>query len=334
MTDISTDKDPLLRVSGLKTIFTNETGVVKAVDGVDFDVYPGSTLGLLGESGCGKSVTALSIMRLIQEPQGRIVSGTICFEGQDLLKLNKTEMRRIRGNKVSMIFQEPMTALNPVYTVGDQIAEVITLHQRISKKEAMAQALRTLELVRIPSPAIRLRDYPHQMSGGMRQRVMIAMALCCRPKLMIADEPSTALDVTVQAQVLDLMQQLKEELGTSVILITHDLGVIAENAQEVAVMYAGKIVEFTARETLFSNPLHPYTVGLMRSTPQQASTFRKGTRLPVIPGIVPRLDNLPPGCAFADRCEEVFKECRIHAPALVDVDDNHRVRCLKYDNPA
>lgn len=322
--------NPLLCVTGLKTYFTTETGFIKAVDGIDITIDAGSTLGLLGESGCGKSVTALSIMRLIQGPKGRIVAGEISFEGQDLLTLSKAAMRRVRGNKISMIFQEPMTALNPIYTVGDQIAEVITLHQRVSRRTAMKQALETLALVRIPSPAIRLKDYPHQMSGGMRQRVMIAMALCCRPKLMIADEPTTALDVTVQAQVLDLMQQLKEELGTSIILITHDLGVVAENADNVAVMYAGRIVEYASRKTLFSAPLHPYTRGLMRSTPQHASTYEKGKRLPVIPGIVPRLDNLPVGCAFADRCEDKWDYCHENQPELRTMENNHQVRCFKY----
>lgn len=322
--------EPILEVRNLKTVFLNDTGVVKAVDDVDFEVFPGSTLGLLGESGCGKSVTALSIMRLIQQPKGRIVSGEIKFEGMDLLRLSKSKMRRIRGNKISMIFQEPMTALNPVYRVGDQIAEAIMLHQKLSKTEAMKLARKTLDLVRIPSPDIRMKDYPHQMSGGMRQRIMIGMALCCRPRLMIADEPTTALDVTVQAQVMDLIQQLKDELGTSVILITHDLGVIAENAQQVAVMYAGRIVENAKRETLFNNPLHPYTKGLMLSTPQHRSTYQKGKRLPVIPGIVPRLDNLPEGCAFADRCPEVHAECRLHIPELITLDGNHKVRCINY----
>jgi len=319
----------LLRIKGLKTYFFTEVGTVKAVDGVDLAVKAGSTLGILGESGCGKSVTALSIMRLITGPLGRIVAGKIIYKGIDLLKLSKGEIRKIRGNQISMIFQEPMTALNPIYRVGDQIAEVISLHQKAPKKEAMERAIETLKLVKIPSPEIRIKDYPHQLSGGMRQRIMIAMALSCNPSLMIADEPTTALDVTIQAQVLDLMMQLKEEINTSIMLITHDLGVIAENAQEVAVMYAGKIVEYTSKKKLFENPLHPYTVGLMKSTPSLGGKRRKESRLPVIPGIVPNLYDLPEGCSFAERCPDAGALCRESRPELLTVEEGHLIRCFK-----
>jgi len=320
----------VLQIHGMKTYFFTDMGTVKAVDGLDLAVRTGSTLGIVGESGCGKTVTALSIMRLVPKPAGKIVAGKVIFDGTDLLKLTKSEMRKIRGNKISMIFQEPMTALNPVYRVGDQIAEVISLHQHVSKKEAMERAIEVLKLVKIPSPDIRIKDYPHQMSGGMRQRVMIAIAVSCDPSLVIADEPTTALDVTIQAQVLDLMKRLKEETNTASILITHDLGVIAENAQEVVVMYAGKAVEYAGVKRLFDNPLHPYTVGMMKCIPWLGAHRDKKSRLPVISGIVPNLYDLPKGCSFAERCREAQGACWHNQPELVSLEEGHLVRCLKY----
>ncbi len=320
----------VLQIHGMKTYFFTDMGTVKAVDGLDLAVRTGSTLGIVGESGCGKTVTALSIMRLVPKPAGKIVAGKVIFDGTDLLKLTKSEMRKIRGNKISMIFQEPMTALNPVYRVGDQIAEVISLHQHVSKKEAMERAIEVLKLVKIPSPDIRIKDYPHQMSGGMRQRVMIAIAVSCDPSLVIADEPTTALDVTIQAQVLDLMKRLKEVTNTASILITHDLGVIAENAQEVVVMYAGKAVEYAGVKRLFDNPLHPYTVGMMKCIPWLGAHRDKKSRLPVISGIVPNLYDLPKGCSFAERCREAQGPCWHNQPELVSLEQGHLVRCLKY----
>lgn len=323
----------LLRVDNLETCFFTSEGVVKAVDGVSLSLKGGDTLGIVGESGCGKSVTALSILRLIPYPPGRIVKGEIYFEGNDLISLDPSEMRNIRGNKISMIFQEPMTSLNPVFRVGEQIAEAIRVHQGLNTKEALEKAIEVLRLVRIPSPESRVRDYPHQMSGGMRQRVMIAMAISCHPKLMIADEPTTALDVTIQAQILDLMKQLKEEVNTSILLITHDMGVIAENAQDVVVMYSGRIVEYGNVVELFYHPLHPYTLGLMESLPRMD---RKGKRdqwrprLNSIPGIVPSLLDLPGGCKFADRCRDSFDQCTVREPDLMAVNENHQVRCWKF----
>ncbi len=320
-------KEVLLEIRNLQTHFKTDEGEARAVNGVDLKVPKGETLGLVGESGCGKSVTALSIMRLVPEPPGRIIGGEIIFDGQDILKLREAEMRRMRGNTLSMIFQEPMTAMNPVYRIGSQMAEVIQLHQKVSKKEAMDRALDMLHKVGIPDPKQRLREYPHQISGGMRQRVLIAMALSSHPKMVIADEPTTALDVTIQAQILDLMNQLKEEMGTSNLLITHDLGVIFEMAQWVAVMYAGKIVEYAAVSDLFSQPLHPYTTGLMNSIPQIDQPVPKDKMLRSIPGMVPSLFDLLEGCTFQDRCNHVFDRCRREEPGLADLGSGHMVRC-------
>jgi len=283
----------------------------------------------VGESGCGKSVTAHSIMRLIPDPPGKIEGGEIFFENQDLLKVSEARMRKIRGNQISMIFQEPMTSLNPVFPVGDQVGEVIRLHQGLSRKETRERVLDAFQLVGIPAAESRLDDYPHQMSGGMRQRVMIAMALACNPKLMIADEPTTALDVTIQAQILDLMNKLKEETGAAILFITHDLGVIAEMAQFVAVMYAGKVMEYTDAKTIYSRPQNPYTVGLLQSIPVLGRET-KDKRLQTIAGVVPSLLNLPSGCLFSDRCQDVFDDCRRIEPDMYPVAPNHFVRCLKY----
>lgn len=314
----------MLRVKNLQTFYYSESGVAKAVNGVDFRVAKGGVLGIVGESGCGKSVTALSIMRLISWPPGRIISGDIFFENRDLLKLNKREMRRIRGNRISMIFQEPMTSLNPVFKIGDQISEAIRIHQRLSRKDALDKAIEMLDLVRIPAAGKRIHDYPHQMSGGMRQRVMIAMALSCNPSLMIADEPTTALDVTIQAQILCLMQNLREEIGTSIILITHDQAVIAENAEEVIVMYAGKVMEFADVIGLFENPCHPYTIGLMQSIPRQND---ERERLDAIPGVVPNPYRLPRGCLFNNRCIHAHERCLKEEPPLFEVGPGHTSRC-------
>jgi oligopeptide/dipeptide ABC transporter ATP-binding protein len=294
-----TTKTPLLEVKNLKTCFFTEDGIVKAVDGVDFEVYPGEVFGLVGESGCGKSVTSLSIMRLISNP-GKVVEGEIIFAGKDLLKLSETEMIHVRGNRISMIFQQPQSALNPVFKVGDQIAEVLKVHQNQGKQAGWQRAIELLKMVGIPEAERRADSYPHELSGGMAQRVMIAMALACLPELLIADEPTTALDVTIQAQILDLIRDLRNQVGASVILITHDLGVVAEMAERVAVMYAGRIVEQTSVKTLFANPLHPYTQGLMGSIPVLGKIKE---RLDVIPGSVPNLVDLPPGCRFAPRCQ-------------------------------
>ena len=319
----------LLEIRNLKTYFDVRGGILKAVDDVSLTIKAGETLGLVGESGCGKSVTGASIMRLVPIPPGRIAGGEIFFEGMDILKLPESEMRKVRGNKISMIFQEPMTSLNPVFTVGDQVAEVIRLHEKLSKRETRERVIETFRLVRIPAPDSRIKEYPHQMSGGMRQRVMIAMALACHPKLMIADEPSTALDVTIQAQILDLMNQLKEETGASILFITHDLGVIAEMAQRVAVMYAGKIMEGADVETLFSEPKHPYTMGLMSSIPI-LGIGKNQRRLSTIPGVVPSLFKLPKGCLFHDRCSLTLKECDQLEPPMIDLGNNHFVRCHQY----
>jgi oligopeptide/dipeptide ABC transporter ATP-binding protein len=321
------DNGDLLVVQNLKTYFDSDAGDVRAVDGVDFTIKRGEVLGLVGESGCGKSVTSLSVMRLIPQPPGDIVDGQILFEGQDLLQLSPIEMRHIRGNRMSMIFQEPMTSLNPVYTIGNQLCEPLELHQRLSKTEALARAREMLELVHIPDAARRLREYPHQLSGGMRQRVMIAMALACHPALLIADEPTTALDVTIQAQILELMKQLQHELGTAILLITHDLGVIAEMAQRVAVMYTGRIVEYGNIMEVFHNPQHPYTRGLLRSIPRLDSA-EDLDELPTIPGTVPNLLRLPSGCPFQNRCPDLRDACRTAVPPLTDVGAGHLVRCV------
>lgn len=318
----------ILRINELKTYFYGMRGVAKAVDGVSFNILRGETLGVVGESGCGKSVTALSILRLVPAPMGRIVGGEILFDGKNLLDLPETEMRRIRGNDISMIFQEPMTSLNPVYTVGDQIAEAITLHQNMARKEAWEKSIDLLKMVGIPSPERRVYDYPHQMSGGMRQRVMIAMALSCRPKLLIADEPTTALDVTIQAQILDIMIDLKQRLEMSIILITHNLGIIAGIAQRVVVMYAGRIVEEGQVKQIFNHPLHPYTQGLLQSVPRiDVNYHRESDRLREIPGVVPSLLRLPPGCAFVPRCPKRADPCAREKPPMVLLEEHHSVSC-------
>jgi peptide/nickel transport system ATP-binding protein len=316
----------LLVIENLKTYFQTEGLIAKAVDGVNLTLCARETLGIVGESGCGKSVTALSILRLVPHP-GKIVGGKIFLEGLDLMELSEAEMRKIRGDKISMIFQEPMTSLNPVFTVGDQITETLRFHQKVARKQALERSVELLKKVGIPSPESRINDYPHQMSGGMRQRVMIAIALSCNPKLMIADEPTTALDVTIQAQILDLMQKLKEETGTSIILITHNLGLVAEYAQSVAVMYLGKIIEYADVGILFNNPLHPYTVGLLESIPRIEV---KRESLKVIPGLVPSLFMLPQGCEFRDRCTYAWEKCTALKPDFVEYDNGHFVRCWKY----
>jgi oligopeptide/dipeptide ABC transporter ATP-binding protein len=327
-----TAKQPLLEVKGLKTYFYTEDGVVKAVDGVDFYVKPGEVMGLVGESGCGKSITSLSIMRLISPP-GKIVSGEILFEGKDLVRASEEEMIKVRGNRISMIFQQPQTALNPVFKVGDQIAEVLGIHQGMSKEQGHARAVELLKMVGIPDPERRAQAFPHELSGGQAQRVMIAMALACVPDLLIADEPTTALDVTIQAQILDLMRNLRENIGTAIILITHDLGVVAEMAERVAVMYAGRIVEAAGVQELFEKPLHPYTQGLIGSIPILG---KLKDRLEVIPGSVPNLVNLPPGCRFAPRCrartERALSICTEKDPELIVFRPQHTVRCWLYQD--
>jgi peptide/nickel transport system ATP-binding protein len=321
----------LLEVSDLGTWFYTRQGIVKAVDGVDFEVAAGETLAIVGESGCGKSMTALSLMRLIPDPPGRIVSGSIKLAGRDLLKISEEEMRDVRGNEISMIFQEPMTSLNPVMTIGKQISEALILHRDMDRKQAMKRAIEMLDLVRIPEPAQRAKEYPHQLSGGMRQRAMIAMALACNPKVLIADEPTTALDVTIQAQILELIVELQREFSAAVILITHDLGVVAETAHRVIVMYAGRKVEEASVGELFARPLHPYTVGLMNSIPRldlmRGQTDRSNERLQEIPGIVPPLFDLPSGCAFAPRCSRADDKCRSERPAYEEKQPGHWAAC-------
>ncbi len=315
----------LIEIRDLQTSFFTGDGELRAVDGVSFTIEEGRTMGLVGESGCGKSVTALSTMQLIPRSAGRIVGGEIRYRGENLLDFDEARMRRVRGNEISMIFQEPMTSLNPVFTVGAQIEEAIVLHQRLSKREARGKAIEMLRLVRIPEPETRVDDYPHELSGGMRQRVMIAMALSCNPSLLIADEPTTALDVTIQAQILNLIEELQEQLGMALLLITHDLGVVAEQADDVAIMYAGRIVEHATPEVIFSRPLHPYTVGLLRSIPGYGGI---GEKLEAIPGIVPSPLNLPDGCRFSDRCARVKDTCRQREPELREVEDRHWVSCF------
>jgi oligopeptide/dipeptide ABC transporter ATP-binding protein len=317
--------EPVLEIVGLKTQFRTRRGVVKAVDGLDLALHPGETFGLVGESGCGKSVTALSILRLLPRPAGRIAEGRIRFQDSDLVTVSEAEIRRIRGNRISMIFQEPMTSLNPVYTIGFQIEEVLRRHRGMRRTEARAEAIRMLGLVGMPDPGARLDDYPHQLSGGMRQRAMIAMALACRPALMIADEPTTALDVTIQAQILDLIARLKEEIAMAVLLITHDLGVVAEICRNVAVMYAGKIVELAAVDEIFNRPAHPYTVGLFNSLPGVGG---RGRGLKPIPGVVPSQSSLPPGCAFQDRCFRRHAACDAEPP-WQPIAPGHHARCWK-----
>ncbi len=324
------NNDRLLEVNGLKTYFDTDEGTVKAVDGVSFHLDKGETLAVVGESGSGKSVMSLSVMRLIPTPPGRIAEGQILFEGQDLVKKSEREMRRIRGNDISMIFQEPMTSLNPVYTVGDQIAEAIVLHQGKSYREAMKLAADMLDLVGIPEPGKRVKNYPHQMSGGMRQRVMIAMALSCGPKLLIADEPTTALDVTIQAQILDLMRKLQNEIGMSILFITHDLGVVAEMADRAVVMYAGRAVEEAHVNDIYANPKMPYTLGLLNSIPRVDRAAEHQDRLQAIPGNVPNPLHLPEGCAFHPRCRFVQDQCKVANPTLDDAGGGHMVRCIRW----
>jgi oligopeptide/dipeptide ABC transporter ATP-binding protein len=326
----STPGDTVLEIENLQTHFFTAGGVVRAVDGVSYAVHSGETLGVVGESGCGKSVTALSVLRLVASPPGRIVGGTIRFAGTNLLDLTEHEMEAIRGNDISMIFQEPMTSLNPLMTVGRQIGEAISLHQGVSRREAFDQAVEMLRRVHIPEPERRVHAYPHQLSGGMRQRVMIAMALSCDPKVLIADEPTTALDVTIQAQILDLMRELHDRLGTAIVLITHDLGVVAENADRVVVMYAGRKVEEASAKALFETPGHPYTIGLMGSIPNlevAAHANARRARLTEIKGMVPSLADLPRGCTFAPRCAFATDECRADYPPLIQHRPGHWVSC-------
>ena len=324
---------PLLEVEGLKTHFFTRDGVVRAVDGVSFSIHSGETLAIVGESGCGKSVMSLSILRLIASPPGRTVAGSIRFEGRgDLLALSEPEMRRVRGNEISMIFQEPMTSLNPVLTIGRQIAETLTLHRGLARAAAHARAVEMLALVNIPEPGRRVREYPHQLSGGMRQRVMIAMALACSPKLLIADEPTTALDVTIQAQILDLMRGLKEKTGAAIVLITHDLGVVAEMAQRVVVMYAGRKVEEAPVGALFARPRHPYTQGLLHSIPRLGATATGARkRLEEIRGMVPSMREAIPGCVFAPRCAYATDRCHREYPPLEQKAEGHTVACWEAD---
>jgi len=317
----------LLRVVDLRTYFHTDEGTAKAVDGVGFEIPRGKTLGLVGESGCGKSVTALSIMQLVPSPPGKIEGGSVFLGETDLVRLSERQMRRIRGKDISMVFQEPMTSLNPVFTVGNQVMEVLRLHQKMSKREARDKTIELLSRVRIPVPDQRINEYPHQLSGGMKQRVMIAMALACNPVLLIADEPTTALDVTIQAQLLDLLNALQEQFKMSILLITHDLGVIAETADFVAVMYAGKIVEYASAEDLFGEPKHPYTLGLLGSLPKMGKKKRK---LAVIPGNVPNPLYFPPGCRFHPRCPNVMDICCKWEPPLAEVASRHKAACFLY----
>lgn len=317
----------LLNIQNLETSFFTSVGVTKAANGVNWNLRSGETLGVVGESGSGKSVTALSILRLIPDPPGKIVAGRIFFQGVDLLSIPLSKMRTIRGNSISMIFQEPMTSLNPVFTVGNQIAEAISLHQGLSKQDSRDKCIEILRLVGIPSPDRRIRDYPYQMSGGMRQRVMIAMALSCNPQILIADEPTTALDVTIQAQILDLMNRLKEEMGTAIVMITHNLGVVAEMAQRVIVMYAGTVVEEAPVDELFYSPRHPYTKGLLKTVPRLDDGTGICKRLPEIPGMIPNLYEIPEGCSFHPRCQFAIDECRHRVPPNIRIGEGHSCRC-------
>ncbi len=319
----------LLEVNDLATYFFTQDGVVKAVDHISYDLEEGEVLGVVGESGCGKSVHALSIMRLVPNPPGRTVSGEVVFEGEDLLKMDDAEMRNIRGNRIAMVFQEPMTSLNPVLTIGRQLTETLELHQNMSTQEARERAAELLATVGIPDAARRLVDYPHQFSGGMRQRVMIAMALSCNPRLIIADEPTTALDVTIQAQILELMQQLAEDFGTAMIIITHNLGVVARYADNVNVMYAGKIIETGTAEEIYHNPRHPYTLALLNSVPRLDANER--VRLDAIEGLPPDLVNLPEGCSFAPRCKFVYEQCLDETPTLVESKQGHTTACWRHE---
>jgi len=317
----------LIEVKNLKVHFYTDAGVVKAVDDVSFSIGAGKTLGVVGESGCGKSITSLSIMQLIETPPGKIAGGEILYRGENLLEKTADEMRKIRGNKIAMIFQEPMTSLNPVFTVGQQIIEAIMIHETgITKKQAREKAIDMLRMVKIPLPEKRIDEYPHQLSGGMRQRVMIAMSLSCNPELLICDEPTTALDVTIQAQILDLINEMKNKTGASVMMITHDLGVIAEIADDVMVMYAGKVVEQGTTDDIFDNPMHPYTAGLMNCIPRLEDEIEE---LHLIKGMVPSFDCMPKGCAFSPRCEEAKRICEREMPDLIEK-DGRKIRCFKY----
>jgi peptide/nickel transport system ATP-binding protein len=319
---------PLLEIRGLRTHFATDDGVVQAVDGVDLSIERGETLGVVGESGCGKTVTAMSVLKLIPMPPGKIVAGEILYQGRDLVPLDTGEMDRIRAKDIAMVFQEPMTSLNPVYTIGEQIAEVVRKHEGLGRKAAIDKTVEMLRLVQIPNPDKRFNDYPHQFSGGMRQRVMIAMALSCNPKLLIADEPTTALDVTIQAQILELLQDMKQRFGMAIMLITHAMGVVAETAQRVVVMYAGKVIEEAPVERLFANPRHPYTQGLIRSIPRIDTAATHKARLEAIPGVVPSLLRPPPGCRFAARCRYAMAKCREAVPPLIDIGGGHKVACV------
>ena len=319
----------LLEVKDLATHFFTQDGVVKAVDGISYNLAEGEVLGVVGESGCGKSVHALSIMRLVANPPGRTVGGEILFEGENLLNMDDSEMRHIRGNRIAMVFQEPMTSLNPVLTIGRQLTETLELHQNMARQEARARAAELLQTVGIPDAESRLSDYPHQFSGGMRQRVMIAMALSCNPRLIIADEPTTALDVTIQAQILELMRDLAEEFGTAMVIITHNLGVVARYAHRVVVMYAGKIVETGTAHDIYRNPRHPYTLALLNSVPRLDATER--VRLDAIQGLPPDLVDLPQGCSFAPRCKYAYERCTQETPVLVETDTNHTSACWRHD---
>ena len=328
-------RESLIRLKNLTTRFFTPEGVVKAVEKVSFGIDKGRTLGVLGESGCGKSVTALTIMRLIPDPPGKILEGEIEFESSDLLKISPAAMRQVRGKDIAMIFQEPMTSLNPVYTIGDQIAETYVIHQGMGKPEAFQRASEMLRLVGISAPERRVHEYPHQLSGGMRQRAMIAMAMACRPKLLIADEPTTALDVTIQAQILDLMLGLQEEVGMAIMMITHNLGVIAEVSDRVVVMYAGEVVEVSPLDALFLDPRHPYTTGLMRSIPRLGHKFKYGKKpLQEIPGLVPNLIRLPKGCLFAPRCNYALNRCRSQRPPLFALGAEHGAKCWLVEREA
>lgn len=323
----------LLEIKNLKTYFFTGRGVVKAVDGIDLTIDKGEAVGIVGESGCGKSVTALSVLRLIPDPPGKIVEGEILFGNGggtiDLAKVSEKKIRDVRGKRIAMIFQEPMTALNPVYTIGNQISEAVLVHKKVTKKEALDRTIEMLKLVGIPAPEKRVKSYPHELSGGMRQRAMIAMGLVLDPEILIADEPTTALDVTIQAQILDLLTELKEKLGMAVLLITHDMGVIAETVKKVAVMYSGRIVESATVDEIFNNPLHPYTQGLLKAIPPLEKQ-PEGTRLPTIAGVVPDLINLPKGCLFKDRCPKAQEDCGMSEPKLEEVSPGHWVRCYHW----
>jgi peptide/nickel transport system ATP-binding protein len=325
--------EPLLQIRGLRTHFATDDGMVHAVDGVDLAVQAGETVGIVGESGCGKTVTALSVLKLIAMPPGRIVDGQILWRGRDLVPLRPETMDSIRSKEIGIVFQEPMTSLNPVYSVGEQIAEAIRRHEGLSRRAALGKTVDMLRLVQIPNPERRVHDYPHQFSGGMRQRVMIAIALCCSPKLLIADEPTTALDVTIQAQILELLQDMKARFGMAVLLITHAMGVVAETAQRVVVMYAGKVVEEASVEQLFSQPRHPYTLGLIRSIPRIDTAASRKTRLEAIGGVVPSLLEPPPGCRFAPRCRFATEVCRQAVPPLREVEAGHKVACVLGEAP-